>query len=274
MSLRWQFLLVMRKGTLPESTTSQMEFLSRLWPPGWHTALCALLRFDSQAKLISQARPRDVLVVLIRNANMACELQKLMCAGSIIRRHHIGGCLGTNNLRLCLDTHLGNDFPYADRAFDESLLVFSPMALLNDCDYILSQIAVAEASAITVQLLPVADKIRAAAVRENRHLSYQPEYLDQQPSPTELHRIRRVLWRLYLYFEIFHPTDQHEENRYKRNVYFEKLTYRELEELECIYHHSKYQSSLWRTTYPHCRLEVVQDEYTKGHPFWCSKGMV
>jgi len=92
---------------------------------------------------------------------MACELQKLMCKGSTIRRHHIGGCPGTNILRLCLDTHLGNDFPYADRAFDESLLVLSPMALLHDCDHILSQLAVAEASVITVQLLPVADKISA-----------------------------------------------------------------------------------------------------------------
>ncbi len=145
-------------------------------------ALCVQLEVDSQAKLISQTRPRDILVVVIRNVNMACELQKLMCAGSTIRRHQIGGCLGINNLRLCLDTHLGNDFPYADHAFDESLLVLSPMALLHDCDHILSQIALAEASVISVQLLPIADKIRAAVVREDRHLSCQPEYLDQQPS--------------------------------------------------------------------------------------------
>lgn len=148
------------------------------------------------------------------------------------------------------------------------------MALLHDRDHILSQIALAEASVISVQLLPIADKIRAAVVREDRHLSFQAEYLDQQTSPTEVHRSRRALWRLCLYFEVFRPTDRHEENRYKRDVYFEKLTYRELEELECIYHHSKYQSSLGRATYSHCGLEIVPDKYTKGHPFWCSKGMV
>ncbi len=125
---------------------------------------------------------------------MACELQKLMCAVMIIRQQHIGRNLDSESLRLCLKLHLGNDAPNVNAALHESLMIISPMALLQDCNYISRQIALAEDAFIGAHLPPTS-MTKTAAVRGEEHLSCRPDVLKLPPSPTELHRIRRALWR-------------------------------------------------------------------------------
>ncbi|KAL8780977.1 MAG: hypothetical protein Q9213_006228 [Squamulea squamosa] len=101
------------------------------------------------------------------------------------------------------------------------------------------------------------------------------------PSATELHRIRRAFWRLWLFFELYHhpglppgrPYDlvsQRTGNRYFSAVdfFFNPLALWELEEMECAYYHLRRQSHLWRRKCPHCWKYFLPDILTK-HLYEC-----
>ena len=72
------------------------------------------------------------------------------------------------------------------------------------------------------------------------------------PSPTETHRIRRALWRLVLYSDLFHePNPRYPLPPEKRRLsessweFSRYLTASELEEIECLYFHVKEQVEKW-----------------------------
>ena len=76
------------------------------------------------------------------------------------------------------------------------------------------------------------------------------------PSPTELHRIRRALWRLVVYSELFHGRRPRYNNTQRSrsdndppnalHAFLSILTVWELEEMECVYYHLRAQVKLWK----------------------------
>ena len=79
------------------------------------------------------------------------------------------------------------------------------------------------------------------------------------PSPTELHRIRRAVWRLLLYSDLFHEPNPKYPIRNKGNqssdasyTFLWTLTAWELEEIECVYYHLREQMELWTSPQSSC----------------------
>lgn len=120
----------------------------------------------------------------------------------------------------------------------------------------------------------------------------------ETPSRTELHRIRRALWRLRLYYEAYYEpyialavsergktilsdfrTESQDETtksnglwglskeaktEYVRSQthFFWQMTVWELEELECVWFHLTYQvKTLWRHRCPFCDRNPLPDRY-------------
>ena len=86
------------------------------------------------------------------------------------------------------------------------------------------------------------------------------------PSPTELHRIRRAVWRLLLYSDLFHePNPKYPiHNRESQSsdasfAFLETLTAWELEEIECVYYHLREQMKLWTDPQSSCYSPKLAD---------------
>lgn len=113
-----------------------------------------------------------------------------------------------------------------------------------------------------------------AGVAEQSRLEYP--FSKVPPSSTEVHRIRRAFWRLWLFFELYHHAGQPPGRRYVRvdpdsypqgfgpvDFFFSPLALWEHEEMECAYYHLCYQSFLWRRQCPHCWRFFLPDILTK-----------
>lgn len=237
-------------------------------------ALHAFVEAHSQAKLLFHARPRLMLLSAIRNCSMALHIKQLACTVMYVR---------SQPDELPTLGHLINTYVYwklrneaSQKLLEASLFLAKSdsVALLYDFADVYRQIAEAEESLIRVQLPKTADRIRRLVDREC--LSWpihcpREGRLEKPPSPTELHRIRRALWRLWFYFRIFHDLqgDKNYRSPYKnlhaQNSFFHHLTIWELEEIECVYYHLQHQTrSLWRKTCTSCNQQVLPDIIYNG----------
>ena len=67
--------------------------------------------------------------------------------------------------------------------------------------------------------------------------------LEQSPSPTGFHRIRRAFWQPWLYFELIHEIDSDAKYEFwYQYAFLNRLTEREIVELDYIYHHLIHQT--------------------------------
>ena len=244
-------------------------------------ALHAFVEADSQAKLLFHARPRMVLLDAIKNCSMALQIKQLACAVMDVRSqpHAI------STLEYLIPyVFLQRDDAAIQELFEVS--VFSresdPIALLEDSANVYRQIAEAEESLVRAQLPKTADRIRRAVDREE--LSWpihcpREGRLEKPPSSIECHRIRQALWRLWLYFGIFHNLQRNQkyrsslENLCAQKSFFRYLTIWELEEIECVYYHLQYQNqSLWRKHCTGCKQYVLPDVMYNGTCKECRGG--
>ena len=244
-------------------------------------ALHAFVEADSQAKLLFHARPRLMLLSAIRNCTMALQIKQL--AYTIM---YVLSQPDENFLLKCLHPHVYSRIrKEAGLELLEASLFWGkpdPATLLYDFVDVYRQIAEAEESLIRVQLPKTADRIRRAVDQE--FLSWpihcpREGRLEKPPSPTELHRIRRALWRLWFYFCEFHHPQRNKnnpsprENRHAQESFFRYFTIWELEEIECVYYHLQHQNqSLWRKPCTNCNQQVLADMIYNGICKTCRGG--
>lgn len=232
---------------------------------GIHT-LSALVEVDIQAKLLFEARPRLAILRASTDAGVALQLQKLACKIATARDPQVRD-YNAHTLQTFFSSPIHNleNAPY-DCVMSGYL---GPLASLQAYAHVHSEIAKAEASFVKFQLPKTADRIPKALAWEE--LPMLPDWppagnFEQLPSPTELHRIRRAFWRLWLYFDVFHtPPGRAYKKRIlavtRQEAFFGELTDWEVEELDCAYYYLKYQTTaLWRKPCPRCKAVMLPDE--------------
>lgn len=236
-------------------------------------ALHALVEADSQAKVIFYSRPRLMLLSALRNCSMALQIEQLALAVTYVRSRP-GKNWALECLRQLVHSKMNDDSVRLSLEASISSEKSDPRALFEDSANVHRQVAQAEVSLVKVQLPKTADRIRRAVDREDLgwpiHCPREGK-LEKPPSPTELHRIRRALWRLWLYFDIFHDPRRnkvylsHHQNLVAQYSFFSQLTIWELEEIDCVYYHLQHQNQcLWRRQCTICSQQVLPDVIFNG----------
>ena len=255
------------------------------------TTLYAFVNANTQAQAVFETSARDVLTGAIRCSSMDLHLQAML--GFIISiRQCRKGQVTDEDFRKFVHRALSDQ---SDRTFELSRIeptdamdVLAHAASL--CDFVTDT----ERSFISVRLSKVATKMQLVAARDRVYNKVQhPFTLDYEYwylSATEIHRIRRALWRVCLYLEAFYapyvpePNNEHKDlilNEFgatkiqtkspviftiwdatfqaerKRaefqKCFFQKMTAWELEEMDCVWNHlSNLQNTFWHRPCPHC----------------------
>lgn len=259
------------------------------------TALHALIEANSQAKALFERCPHAMLLSSMRCSTMELELQKMLCTIICIRQARKSHA--NEALQACINTLLKD----RSTALEISSTASSkPMDTLSEAVDICNDITQAEISFVKVRLPKIQARIQSSIssdrfYRTMRH-PFSLSFKARRQSPTELHRIRRALWRLRLYFEAYYepylpskigkedcpavkaqgkPTEAlgiwgtHFAAKHdyilSQEVFFSHLTVWELEELECVSYHLSHQSStLWRRPCPFCRQHLLPHDLI-GH---------
>ena len=146
-------------------------------------------------------------------------------------------------------------------------MFLSPLDLLEQCNRICSRTKKAERSFVRHQSTKIAEKVEKATSHLPGIVTVKGAEFPRHPlTATELHRIRRVLWRLSLYFETCRWPGKSKgcygiphELDWLIKAYCEMYKW-EIEEFECMYHYLKYHSQLWRVQCTACGLKVLPDE--------------
>ena len=179
-------------------------------------------------------------------------------------------------------------------------LSFTPISrlvhMLEDAADIYSSVEAAEKSFVETQLHILKSRVQACPVNDRNSSTLALDH--RQPSLDELHRIRRAIWRLRLFYEAFYEpyvplaamerqqtelggsdaSQTHSKPGRTYNLwglskaakdayigvyqhhFFYQLTEWELEEMECIWYHLHYRSdNLWRRPCPLCLMPLLPD---------------
>lgn len=233
------------------------------------TDLQALITVDFQAKKLFQARPQAVLQTIMENCKPD-QIQRL--AGAVICRHIKPlNAWDSGEVDVYLYRHLISPIQpslFGPNDIDVSAMLDHGLALLQKLANLFGQVEIAVTSFIATNLPKLANRI----LRQSWKECPSEESLEQTPSPTEVHRIRRAFWRLILYFEMHHSLDRREDifhwkqatfgGRRPGGVLFTYFPLWEIAEMDCAYHHLKSQKQLWRKACPKCKQMVLPESYS------------
>ena len=239
-------------------------------------------------------QPRVILLRAMNHSGMHSYSQKLFATSISIRERY-----RNDNTDISLPGYI------MIRLEDQSSTIeldlsFTPVSrlihMLEDAANMYSSIEAAEKSFVETQLQILMSRVQACTVNNRNPSTTALDH--QQLSLTELHRIRRAIWRLRLFYEAFYEPyvslaareRQQTEFRssyasrihpkpgrtykiwglskaakdayisvYQRH-FFHQLTDWELEEMECIWYHLRYQSdNIWRRPCPLCLMPLLPD---------------
>ena len=246
------------------------------------------------ARAIFVQQPRAILLRAMDGSGMHLYSQKLFATSISIRERY-------RNDYTDIDLPGYVMLRLQDRSSTIELdLSFTPVSrlvhMLEDAADMYSSIEAAEKSFVETQLQILKSRVQAPLVNDWNSSTLALDH--RQPSLTELHRFRRAIWRLRLFYEAFYEpyvslaarerqqtefggsdtSRSHNKpgNPYKlwglskaaKNAYidvyqhhfFYQLTHWELEEMECIWYHLHYQSeNLWRRPCPLCLMPLLPD---------------
>ena len=274
-------------------------------------ALYALVRASLHARALFRKRPHAFFTGAIRCSSMDLQCQTMLCSLISIRQFReqnaAGEDLGDFVHQTLTDqstrTHRGPSCTPPTGSME--LLAY----VAELCDFV----TVKERSLIGYQLPQFAVSGQSVVARD-RFLGgvqdpFTLEYRIQHPAATELHRIRRALWRVCLYFEAFYvphlppvysmhddvilseanavkkPTrrtemspkchatpDANTKFIESQKCFFLPMTVRELEEMDCVWNHLHESSQFWQRSCPHCWRSLLPDDLI-GHLRECSYEM-
>ena len=275
------------------------------------TALYSLVKANYKVQALFERHPYAMLLGAIKCSAMEVQLQKMFCAIISIRQRRKFHAVN-EAFRAYVDTRL-KDQSVTINLDLSSTPSSESMEMLKDAVDICNYVTHAERSIVRIQLPKIAARIQNKISKDRFYRTMRHPFsmsFKSRQSPTELHRIRRALWRLRLYFEAFYepylppaineqkqvdPSDCHlVEAQAKpaessgvwglsyeakcdyirsQGVFFLKMTVWELEEVECVWYHLRHQSStLWCRPCPHCRQHCLPDDLI-GHMRECRQHM-
>ena len=183
------------------------------------TTLFAFTKANAQAQALFERCPHAFLTDAIQCSPMDLQLQKMLCSIMAIRQHRKGQ-VADEDFRAFIHRTLSDQsnrkpFELSGIQPAESMGTLAHAASL--CNFVTE----AEKSFIKVRLPKAAAKMQAVVTRDRIFNQVQRpftlNYRYQHPSITELHRIRRALWRVCLYLEAFYTpylsksNNEHEE---------------------------------------------------------------
>ena len=247
-------------------------------------------------------RPYAYMLSAIQHSGMEPQLQQIYCTIIAIRLHykykvvngnfraHVHALLKDQSNTISLDLDL--------------LPPSKPLDLLEDAAAIYEYMQEAEISVYQIQLSNLMARIQNHIDKDK--VSFPSfENVKRPQSPTELHRIRRALWRLFLYYEAYYTPytllatqeraqtqdsvshvaltvdegfelwqlsrESRTEYIKLQRVFFLQMTVWELEELECVWYHLTHQNKAlkgWRQICPFCRQYLLPDSLII-HIRWC-----
>ena len=171
-------------------------------------SLHALVMADSRAKALFERRPHAMLISGMNCSTMEAQLKKMFCTIISIRQRR-KYCGVNKSLRAYINTCLGDKSTAIELDLSCTPTLES-IDLLNDAMNLYTSVTEAEISLIRTQLPKTAARIHSSVASDRfyRTIKYFPtltlKFKKSSLSPTELHRIRRALWRLRLYYEAFY----------------------------------------------------------------------
>ena len=258
--------------------------------------LFKIVCISKRARALFVRQPRAILLRTMDRSGMHFYSQKLFATSISIRERY------RNDYT---DIHL--PVYTMERLEDRSSTIeldlsFTPVSrlihMLEDAADIYSSIEAAEESFIEMQLQIMNSRVRACTVNNRNPSTLALDH--RQLSLTELHRIRRAIWRLRLFYDAFYEpyvslaarerqqtefggfyasqTQDKAGRTYQlwgsskaakddyihvyQRLFFYQLTDWELEEMECIWYHLFYQSdNVWRRPCPICLMPLPYMSY-------------
>ena len=264
------------------------------------TTLYAFTKANSQAQALFQRSPSAFLNDAIYRSSMDLQFQKML-SSIISLRQRRKGQVADEGFRNFVHRTLSDEFDQISSELS-SIQPTDSMDILahaaNLCDFVTDT----ERSFIRVRLPKVAHGMRLVAAKDRFCDKVQhpitSDYQHQHPSATEIHRIRRALWRVCLYLEAFYtpyvpqPNNEHKElvlNEFEarkiqtksaaistvldaafkakrkcadfQKCFFQKMTVWELEEMNCVWNHLSHEhNTFWHRPCPQCHRSLLPDE--------------
>ncbi|KAL8720013.1 MAG: hypothetical protein Q9225_003058 [Loekoesia sp. 1 TL-2023] len=225
--------------------------------------LYAFVSAYPQAWVMYLYNPSAIVFILLQTSNLGNEIQRLLLTSLGLRQCLI---LHSHNANKCLTDVLEHferiNAPEIKRNLTRLIDRMGPLNFLYEVANISKEIMIAEESLIKTMLTRAHDRIEEARLHQIGNLQVfraQGSYL-LSPTRMEVHRVRRAIWRLWLYFEFFHDPKHMGLNQ---RIFFNRLAMWELEEMDCAYYHIQHQTNLWRRACPNCCELLIPDALTK-----------
>ena len=169
------------------------------------TVLYALVRSDSGAQTLFEGKAISILTDVLRSSTMHHHLRNMLC--SILSLRHILCHDGSRNtLQDCVDKFI--DCPSIEIRLDlNNLLTYEAMNVLSFAAELCESVTRAERSFVRVRLSRIISRLESKSMQDRYYQTarYESISLGRRPaSQEELHRVRRALWRLHLYYMAFY----------------------------------------------------------------------
>ncbi|KAL8675871.1 MAG: hypothetical protein Q9186_007539 [Xanthomendoza sp. 1 TL-2023] len=262
--------------------------------------LCSFVQSYPRAFKIYLSEPRHMVSRHLHNSNLGNQIQRLLLTTLLTQRHRVQQNRVNGNARLdnlvideILDEHLKSAHQDIESSMSSLVGIMGPFGFLQSAARVSKHITEAEESLISTMLLKTNLEIQAAQMtrqQRNMNMETRPEIQQAEilrerclcnpdratsqashtrpASATEVHRIRRAFYRLWLFFELCHHPSQVEDN-WTRTDLFDPLTIWELEEMDCAYYHLRRQSGIWRRECPHCSTRLLPDKIPRHQKCEC-----
>ena len=259
--------------------------------------LHSLIKANNRAQALFKQDPKKIFASIIEHSPLYPQFKKMLCTILSIRQCRENIKPEKDHKRF-LDRHINtwSTDPILDL---DTLPADGAMKLLEDAFDLFDHISQAAQRFVRLRTSKITSTIAGQLSKDRYHRDrHQPSSILEvkPPSETELHRIYRAMWRLYLYYESFYlpavppwdgsmsrkcPWDrvgdvQSDElwqmamklDRLQRG-FFWRMTNWELHEMECVWYHLHQNPSFyWSQRCSKCETDLLPDElfwhYSQG----------
>ncbi|KAL9024652.1 MAG: hypothetical protein Q9196_006358 [Gyalolechia fulgens] len=203
--------------------------------------LHALVAANPQARALYMHNPVATVFELLQQSNAGLQIQRLILASLFLSRlfAECGSMRDYDDIVWLLDHYERKDGPMIKKSMKRFIDDSAPLKFLLDVAKMSKEVTTIENS--LVQAITTKAHERASVAGRQGISNVEGTQVKELPvqslSRMELHRIRRAIWRLRLYFALCHS----KSSSLIQAPFFVRLAVPELEEMDCVYHHLQHQ---------------------------------